>query len=148
MRGPVYGYSGSSPYTDLVRLLPGKDWVLIGATPYHPFNHYGTPKAVRGIQAVAKQYHSEHPQYDVIAINDIGLPLGGIFDLNGNWRGPHFSHSRGNAVDIRGNGRPNSVKRMPAVQKRFKEICMENGAWRALHESQGTTNEHFHCEWR
>ncbi|MEX2963983.1 hypothetical protein [Microbulbifer sp. TYP-18] len=134
-------------YPDLVELTSGSNWVLIGQTSSHPINHFGTPPTVNGIKAVASQYRSEYPQYPVIAINDIALPLAGIFDLNRNWQGPHFSHRQGKAVDIRGNGGPNSVPKIPSVQARFREICLEKGATRALHESIGTTNEHFHCQW-
>ena len=132
---------------DLFPLTSGSDRVLIGATTRHPVNHYGTLTTLSGIRAVASQYHSEFPDYPVIAINDLSLPLGGIFDLNGNWAGPHHNHSRGKAVDIRGNGRRNSVQQIPTVQARFLEICEGNGAIVTLHESQGTLNEHFHCEW-
>ena len=134
-------------YTPRIPLLSGNDWVRIGATTSHPVNHFGTVATVLGIMAVASQYHSDYPAYDVIAINDIGLVMGGIFDLNKNWAGPHFNHSRGKAVDIRGNGLPNSVQRIPSVQERFMEICEDYGASLVLHESQGTSNEHFHCEW-
>ena len=110
-------------------------------------NHYGTASTLRGIRGVAAQYRSEFPDYDVIGINDIALPYGGIFDLNRDWSAPHHNHSRGKAVDVRGNGRPNSVRRSAEVQRRFREICLLNGARRVLHEDRGSNNEHFHVEW-
>ena len=134
-------------YTDLTELTGGANWVLIGATTIHPNNHWGTSTTITGIKNVAAQYRSEYATYPVIAINDIALPIGGIFDLNANWAPPHASHSRGTAVDIRGNGRPNSVPRVAAVQQRFMAICKEKGAVQALHEGKGTVNEHFHCRW-
>ena len=134
-------------YGPFTSLLPGSDWVLIGATDSHPLNHYGRYSTIGAIKAVASQYHAEYPDYDVIAINDISLPLGGIFDLNRNWRGPHYQHSRGKAVDIHGNERPNSVPRIASVQARLMQICRIHGASIVLHESRGTYNEHFHCEW-
>lgn len=135
-------------YSDLIELVASPTWwVLIGATTWHPVNHYGTLATIVGIQNVAAQYKMEFPANPVIAINDIGLPFGGIFDLNRNWAGPHFNHSRGKAVDIRGNGTANSVPRIAAVQQRFMQICQLRGATLVLHENQGTTNEHFHCQW-
>lgn len=135
-------------YNDLVELVPSPTWwVLIGATTYHPINHFGTLSTIVGIQNVAAQYKFEYPSYDVIAINDISLPYGGIFDLNRNWAGPHYNHSRGKSVDIRGNGLPNSVVQISSVQQRFMQICQIRGATLVLHESQGTNNEHFHCQW-
>jgi hypothetical protein len=136
-----------SAYSDLVQLLEGSNWILIGATTAHPVNHLGTPAAITGIQSVAAQYRTEFPDQPVIAINDIGLPLGGIFDLNSNWNTPHGSHGRGRAADVRGNGGPNSIPRVAAIQQRFQAICTEQGATLALHEGAGGTNEHFHCQW-
>lgn len=134
-------------YGPFASLLPGRDWALIGATSSHPLNHYGWYSTIQAVMTVASRYHAEFPDYDVIAINDISLALGGIFDLRRNWRGPHYQHSRGKAADIRGNERPNSVPRVASVQARFMQICREAGATIVLHESRGTYNEHFHCEW-
>jgi hypothetical protein len=36
-----------------------------------------------------------------LMINDISLPLGGLYDLEGTWRPYHVSHRRGEAVDFR-----------------------------------------------
>jgi hypothetical protein len=105
------------------------------------------------MQAVAERYHYEYESYPIIAINDLAVGRdgsggkGGIFDLNRNWGPPHYRHSRGTAVDVRGNGGPNSVPRIPEVQARFLEICQEWGATYVRHEDIGTENEHFHCEW-
>ncbi len=33
-------------------------------------------------------------------INDISLPLGSLFDVNGTWLNPHVSHRVGKDVDI------------------------------------------------
>ena len=35
-----------------------------------------------------------------LCINDISLPFGGLFDINGNWRRPHGSHRMGVDIDI------------------------------------------------
>lgn len=139
-------------YTGFTELSGGSNWVLIGVTNDHPENHWGTPATISGIQAVASQYHAEFPNNDVIGINDIALPIGGIFDLNRNWAGPHFNHSRGKAVDIRGNGMlPNSVPRQGPAHDRFLEICMENGATAGATQFEEFPNnpsrDHFHCEW-
>jgi len=134
-------------WNDFFALSGGGNYVLIGATTSHPDNHNGTAAALIGIQQTANQYLSEFPTNPVIAINDIALPLGGQFDLNRDWAAPHASHGRGKAIDIRGNGGPNSVPQVAAVQQRFREICQSNGASVTIHESVGTTNEHFHCQW-
>ena len=35
-----------------------------------------------------------------ISFNDISLPLGGLFDINGGWTRPHGSHRRGRDADL------------------------------------------------
>ncbi len=134
-------------YGDLYVYGGGDAWVLIGQTPTHPDNHWSIVATNNGMQGVAVQYHNEYPNYDVIGINDMALPVGGVFDLNSDWSPPHSNHGRGKAADNRGNGAANSVPRIPDVQNRFMDICRGYGATIVLHESIGTNNEHFHCEW-
>ena len=124
-------------------------YVNIGWTSTHPWgNHYGTLNTIYGIQDTSNQYHAEFPQYPINAINDMSLVYGGLFDVGpSKWNTPHDNHRYGTSVDIRGNGAANSVPRIPAVQARFQQICLENGAIWTLHEDQNTDNEHFHCEW-
>ncbi len=38
---------------------------------------------------------------DLLQINDISLPWGGLFDVNGNWAPPHGGHRWGNMADLR-----------------------------------------------
>jgi len=63
-----------------------------------------TSNAAYGIWYTAVAFLNANPGQGKIAVNDMSLPYGGIFDLNQNWQGPHFSHSQGTAVDVRGNG--------------------------------------------
>ena len=124
-------------------------YVNIGWTSIHPWgNHYGTLNTVYGVQDTASQYHAEFPQHPIIAINDLSLVYGGLFDVGlSKWSPPHETHRYGTSVDIRGNGTANSVPRIPFVQERFRQICTENGAIWTLHGDPDTDNEHFHCEW-
>ena len=135
-------------WNDFFQLTGGGNYVLIGSTTPHPNNHHGTFATLSGIQLTANQYHSEFPAYPVIGINDSALPLGGQFDLRLDWASPHSAHGRGKAVDVRGDdAKANSIPRIPAVQQRFREICVNNGATVTFHESVGESNEHFHCQW-
>ncbi len=36
----------------------------------------------------------------MLGINDMSLPLGGLFDIYHNWHPPHNSHRKGTSVDI------------------------------------------------
>jgi hypothetical protein len=135
-------------YNDLFQVAPSGNYVFVGATPEHPNNHFGTSPAISAIQVTALLYRQEFPANPVIALNDMALPLGGKFDLNFTWTtGSHANHSRGFAVDVRGNGGPNSIPQDPVVQNRFLELCRQTGATLAIRESVGTVNEHFHCQW-
>jgi hypothetical protein len=41
---------------------------------------------------------------EIIYINDMSLPYGGLFDIQGNWRPPHVTHRTGRNADISGRG--------------------------------------------
>jgi len=41
---------------------------------------------------------------EIIYINDMSLPYGGLFDIQGNWRPPHDTHRTGRNADISGRG--------------------------------------------
>ena len=115
-------------YGDLY-ILPGYgSYVQVGSTTIHPNNHNGTENAILGIQAIADQYQASYSQYPIIAVNDMALPVGGVFDLNQNWDSPHIEHDRGTAVDIRGNGLANSIPLIPDVQQAFINICFQSAA--------------------
>jgi len=113
-------------YNDLFQVQPNANYVFVGATTAHPNNHFGTSPAISATQVVAILYHQEFPALPIIALNDMALPLGGKFDLNLTWTsGSHAQHSRGFAVDVRGNGGPNSIPRDLAVQNRFEQLCAQ-----------------------
>ncbi len=124
-----------------------------GQTGTHPKNHYGTSFLTERITKIAQKYHDEFSCYETaplkyqpIAINDMALPHGGVFDIGNNWRPPHYSHHRGKAVDIRCKpGLSNSVIPDQQIIDRFLQICRDNGLRHAEHEYKGKANEHCHC---
>jgi len=59
-------------------------------------------------------------------INDIGLPFGGLFDINGTWRNPHISHRTGKDVDIENGNR----------LLRLQEV-LNNKGWAYIPEGPG-----------
>lgn len=72
---------------------------LIGYTPTHQTDHWGTPDLVSAIQALGRAFHAEYGKN--IFVNDISLPTGGLFDHKATWARPHQLHRFGRDVDIR-----------------------------------------------
>ena len=68
---------------------------------------------------------SERGENEKIRINDISLPLGGYFDINGDWRGDHVSHRTGKDVDIENVTNKNNLKRI--FEKRGWDFVNESG---------------------
>lgn len=84
---------------------------LVGKTPQHPNNHYGTPAFVLQLISVALENQRTDPvdatkrdTQRIVYYNDTSLPFGGLFDIGPPehqfWRPSHFEHRRGNIVDM------------------------------------------------
>ena len=140
-----------------------------GKTTAHKNNHYGSMTLRNAIGNVVSDYYKEfgcykpvagrHRGWQKVGINDMSLPYGGIFDLNKNWKGPHFSHHKGNAVDIR--CKPNASNSViydndqPLTEQRiiirFLEFCDDRGLDYKQFEYETDkvtgeiTNHHCHC---
>lgn len=90
----------------LAELPPGENYVLVGSfgepgvTSQHVSNHFGLPSFNRSLQQLADRYAAGFPGQR-LEYNDMSLPLGGLFDVNNNWRPPHHSHRFGTDVDVR-----------------------------------------------
>jgi len=131
---PSYGGDCNSTdfyvgYSTFYALPSYANYAMVGSDgpvgQYHPDNHNGTLNAVQQIRVIADQFHLLYPDISVLGINDMALPMGGVFDLQQNWIPPHHEHSLGTAVDVPGNGLTNSVPANPAAQAAFKAICMQ-----------------------
>ena len=100
----------------LIELGSGTNYVLVGGTCNHHGpndrsipdscltpnnNHYGTRNTLRDIIAIADAWHSQYPDEQTLRINDMSLPFGGKFDVNGTWLAPHATHREGRDVDVR-----------------------------------------------
>ena len=68
------------------------------------YNHWMTPDARAKFRKTVVSFREDHPSLGKVAVNDMSLPGGGVFDIHQNWKPPHYKHSEGTAVDIRGNG--------------------------------------------
>ncbi len=69
-----------------------------GVTSQHTLNHFGTAGLDIAIAATALEYFTETG--GVLGINDMSLPLGGLFDIFNNWKPDHHLHRLGTSVDI------------------------------------------------
>ena len=73
-------------------LEDGTNYTKIGGTANHngppgfaeDHNHYGTNATVLAMDLIAGAYRDSLPNEQILHINDISLPNGGLFDVNGN----------------------------------------------------------------
>ena len=87
------------------------NYILYGGTENHngppnftvDNNHYGTPILNSALENIALDYITAF-QGVRIRINDMSLPNGGKFDVNGSWGGPHSTHRCGKNADISAKG--------------------------------------------
>lgn len=118
----------------LAALGNGNGYELVGQTPRHPANHYGTADAVVGLRTIAARYRREFPGDPKLLFNDISLEWGGLFDLNGDWAKPHSTHRRGSQADVQRDSVPE------AHRARLEQISADQGA-RVLIEGS-----HYHLD--
>jgi hypothetical protein len=100
-----------TPDSDLVRFTEdGSDFSdyfeLTGATDDHTAanNHYGIPGLIDALEGISRTFYNRYSLNSandyILAYNDMSLPFGGLFDINGNWRNPHQTHREGRNCDI------------------------------------------------
>lgn len=85
----------------------GADYTLTGGREEHhgpptyqtDQNHFGTAVTINNIRNIASDYRQRFNL--LLVINDMSLPNGGKFDIEGEWRGSHATHREGKNVDIR-----------------------------------------------
>jgi hypothetical protein len=146
-------------------LLPTNDAVYekIGGTPHHlgppgspaDNNHWGDWRITSWLPEIAQAYLNELEPDNVIKYNDISLPLGGGFDVNGGWEADiaagasgHETHRVGRSVDVRtnpfhGDGVPlENLESLIGIVRRFN-----SGATIRIH-SPNRSSQHFHIEFR
>jgi hypothetical protein len=128
----------------LASLLPSDSYSLVGSKPWHPDNHYLSGFALLNAQTLALFFKTDplrNTSGGVLAFNDSSLVWGGQFDVDQDWDIPHAEHRLGIVIDIRANGDTNAIPR--ADFKEFERLVRIMGM-NFLHESVGTTNEHYH----
>ncbi|MBI4050917.1 MAG: hypothetical protein HY400_00265 [Elusimicrobia bacterium] len=70
-----------------------------GQTSSHTANHFALIFTIAGATTAVVSYFNRTRGH-ILGINDMSLILGGLFDLDGNWRLPHSLHREGRSVDI------------------------------------------------
>jgi len=115
-------------------------WTLNGQTAIHgnstAYNHWMTTNAAYGIYNATVMYQTSYP--GLVLANDMSLPFGGMFDLNGAWTlaAGHKSHQFGLDADIDGISGTAQVAA-------FLAACKAKGSnyWKQ------ETNGSLHCHW-
>ena len=159
---------------DLQLLEAGGNYTLIGGTEEHSnvHNHYASGNVIQDIGLIANDWHEEFPNEMILQINDVSLPYGGKFDINGMWYGPHETHREGRDVDIRTElyyyddnsqlqHRPGIPVRNPRTTPyrnlggqlnsslighlRFEQICEEHNGNADIH-GDNSIREHYHID--
>ncbi len=73
-----------------------------GQTATHPNNHNGSTELHLFVRDLATLYNQQADPADQgsLGLNDMSLPLGGVFDINSDWSPPHSRHRFGTDCDI------------------------------------------------
>lgn len=96
-------YSFTTKVPNLEQLVAGAAYDLIGSTATHSSNHWGTHSFVSKLQQAAAFYNLKFVGMPSpkLAINDLSLESGGLFDVRANWTHPHKEHRIGVVGDLR-----------------------------------------------
>ncbi|CUS81187.1 hypothetical protein JGI20_00685 [Candidatus Kryptobacter tengchongensis] len=95
-------------------------------------NHYIAPLTYLRLSRVCHLYYSITSHR--LCINDISLPFGGLFDIDGNWRRPHGSHRMGVDIDIATRVVNEQGQVVGDVDRRLLEILVERYGGRIQNE--------------
>lgn len=136
-------------------------------------NHWADSTTVAALEAIAAAWHRRFPNEVILQINDLSLPLGGQFDINGQWGGAHETHRTGRDSDIRtdlfyylnnsllhrvgiparsprgepfntSDGQLNPQSRLLG-NTTFEQLCRANGGEPDIH-LENTRQEHYHID--
>lgn len=101
---------------------------------------FGQPALLKAIEEIAATMLQQTGI--LLRVNDMSLPLGGLFDIDNNWRTPHFTHRVGRHVDLGFSGLRNTGCTAYNLN-RLKEVVLE--VTRIVPEIEG---DHFHVSVR
>ena len=146
--GYVYHTDYAVGYNTFTYVGPSNIFIQIGGnTTMHgdnTWNHWMTPSALQGLQNATVSYLNTNNPGGAICINDMSLPIGGVFDVSNTWRWhpPHVSHDWGTAADVATTTNQCSASNIvnPAA---FMRACSSSGAIDRRLENP----PHVHCRW-
>lgn len=109
-------------------------WTLVGQRAEHgnstAYSHWMTTNAANGIYNTTVDYQANISP-GLVAVNDMSLPFGGKFDINGTWSGDHVAHYLGRDADVNG------------TDDVFLDYCTAHGANCTAKHAPGN----LHCGW-
>ena len=127
-------------FGDFQLMTEGEHYDLVGAygesgvNSQHRVNHYGTPRLIQKLKALADSVHADSSY--VLRINDMSLQCGGPFDIKNNWDTPHQNHREGVSADV--DDIDKNKKRLPAEYLKKRLQIIEPKA------SLGDEGNHYH----
>jgi hypothetical protein len=92
----------STGFVGLIDPGPGASTRYTGQTATHPNNHNGSVELHLMLRDLAEAYNAKAAPDDQgsLGLNDMSLPIGGIFDISAGWSSPHARHRFGTDCDI------------------------------------------------
>ncbi len=113
-------YSFTTMVPGLQNLGGDLTYDLIGATSTHTSNHWATSSFADKLRSLANLYFLKYDglTQPKLAINDLSLEQGGLFDIKANWATPHREHRIGVVGDLR----TVPVQRIAALKQLLRDV--------------------------
>jgi hypothetical protein len=87
------------------------DFVIAGQTDAHPQNNFGRQELADAAASCFNDYLADmedaqlpyflNTNSSTFVVTEVGLPSGGMFDIDRNWKNPHQTHRFGRQMDVR-----------------------------------------------
>ena len=111
----------------LARLPDNSNYYVVvrGGTDTHLEGTYGTPETFKTLKNIAQKYF-KRTDGRKLSINDLSLPMGGLFDIYNDWVAPHKTHRTGTDADINsedGGGVSTNCNDDQHLHKAVKEVA-------------------------
>jgi len=141
-------YSYKVGWTDIYWVEEKPQWIHVGQRPEHEntntANHWMMSEPAYGLWYSAVAFLAAYPSQVKLAVNDMSLPMGGLFDIDATWEPSHHEHNRGRAADVRA---ITGAYAIPSNQaEEFADLCRTYGATSPYTQVEWTRN-HIHCQW-
>lgn len=127
----------------------GPTWEVVrGGTANHPDANWLRNDAKQTLMMIAQIYYMKSGR--LLSINDMSLPLGGMFDLDGQYstNGGHTSHRRGLDADINTYGGTIPCRDDTALKEAIVEVKKKKGHYAKLKCEDAVVNGQPQADWR